>query len=173
MDFLYFLVKGSGTYQPDQDPIGFLKNYFETNGAFTSAFVIALIVALVGLFIFYGIFGMKVFKLAKRSVYWIMFAVVGVSTFALTQTMVVGSKAGQSGFFGSTQAKFEEYVLPLGDQEQQDALLQREEVENKMDGFCPAVSMLDLSNTCVSLLLYFGLSFGVKRFTTYAKIIPW
>lgn len=174
MDFLYFLVKGTETYQPDADPIRLLQNYFETEGAFTSAFIIALIVALVGLLIFYGIFGMKVYRMATHKVYWSVLVIVGVITFAITQFSVVGSEDAQSGFFASAETSeyIEDYLRPLSEAEQQEAIEQRDELEDKMDGFCDVVITLDLINAVYSVLIFFLLSIVVKNATVHAKKIP-
>lgn len=174
MDFLFFFVKGRETYQPESDPIRLLQNYFETEGAFTHAFLIALCVALVGLIIFYCIFGMKVFKLANHKVYWCTFAIVGVLTFCLTQFLIIGGKSSVSGFFASAETSeyVEEYFSRLDGDEVTEALQNREDLEDKMDGFCDVVAATDFTNSAVALIIFFGLSFAVKGFTNHAKKIP-
>ena len=174
MEFLYFLVKGTSTYGPENDPIRLLQNYFETEGAFTSAVIIALVIALVFLFVFYGVFGMKIYKLANKKVYWITFAIVGLLTFCVTQFSVIGSHSSQTGFFASaeTGSYFSEYIEPLGDEDSQVALEQREDLEDKMDGLCDVVVALDLSNAVYAMLIFFVLSICVKGVTTHAKQIP-
>lgn len=174
MDFLYFLVKGVETYQDDADPIRLLQNYFETEGAFTNAFIIAIVLALVGLAIFYGMFGMKVYKLATHKVYFAIMAIVAVLTFAITQVSVIGSQDAQSGFFASAETGpfFEEYMMSLSPVEQEEAIAQRDELEDKMNGFCDVVIMLDTVNTFYSVLIFFLLSIVVKGATVHPKKIP-
>lgn len=172
MDFLYFLVKKSSTYGVNEDPMSFLKNYFETEGAFNTSFYYALIVALVGILLFYGIFGMKIFKLATKAVYWITFGIVGLITAILTQLMVVGSKSGITGFFASVNNNFSSIVLNLEGEQLNLAMAQRQGIEEKMDGFCDAVLWLDITNAAVAIVLFFLFSLVVKNFTIHAKRIP-
>ena len=174
MDFLYFLVKGSAAYSTDHDPIGLVKNYFEDGGAFNSSFIIALCTAIAGIIIFYGIFGMKIYKLARPLVYWIMFAIVGVTTFTLTQLLIIGSRTAQTGFFASAAQKFEEYAVQFADMPdmQNVAVAQRDTIETEMSGFCSAVVNLDMSNAVIALLIFFLLSLLVKGITVHAKRVP-
>ena len=183
MDKLYFLVSKTDSFQPDQDPIGLLNNYFVTEGGFVMALIIALAIAAAGVAIFYGVFGMKIFKLATRPVYWCMFVLVGVLTFVTTQFVVIGSRNNVTGFFASAETTrycppgtednyFDRYVEDLGDEDAAEALQQREDLENKMDGFCDVVRTLDLSNALYALIVFFVLSLGVKNLTRHAKRIP-
>lgn len=172
MDFLYALVKNCGTYQPDQDPLRLLQNYFQTEGAFTDTFIIALVVAIIGLVVFYGIFGMKVYKLATPAVYWTTLALVGLFTLCSTQIVIVGSKSAQTGFFQSSKNNFEVIVAELPEDDAEEALEQREDLEKKMSGLCAAVLWLDGCNAVYGMAIFFLLSIGVKGKTTHAKSIP-
>lgn len=172
MDFLYFLVKGSSTYGVNEDPMSFLKNYFETEGAFNTSFIYALVVALVGLLLFYGIFGMKIYKLATKTVYWITAGLVSFVTLVLTQLIVVGTKSGITGFFASVNDYFSTIVINLEGEQLNQAMAQRQGIEDKMDGFCSAVMWLDITNAVVAFVIFFLLSLMVKNITTHAKRIP-
>lgn len=182
MEKLYYLVTQAKTYGSDADPIGLLKNYFVTEGAFLHAFIIAAVIALVGLAIFYGIFGMKIFKLATRPVYWCVLVLVGAITFSATQISVIGSKKHTTGFFASAYTAkytkeegrnyFDKYIKDLGDEEGAEAVEQRDALANKMDGFCDVVIRMDCLNALYAILIFFILSLAVKNVTTHAKKIP-
>lgn len=174
MDFLYFLVKQSSTYGVNEDPSSLLENYFVKEGAFDMAFICALIVALVCLIVFYGIFGMKIYKLATKTVYWITAGVASLLTFVLTQFIIVGSKSNITGFFHSVNEYFNnsEYIRNLQGEQRTLVDLQRDELENKMDSFCNAVCWLDVTNIFITLIIFILISLVVKNFTIHAKRIP-
>ena len=172
MDFLYFFVKSSEEYGVNEDPMSLLKNYFETEGAFNTSFIYALIVAILGLLLFYGFFGMKIYKLATKTVYWVISGVVSVVTLVLTQLMVVGSKSGITGFFASVNEYFSKIVLNLEGEQLNQAMDQRQEIEEKMDGFCSAVICLDITNAVVAFGIFLLFSILVKNITIHTKRIP-
>ena len=182
MEKLYFLVTQAKTYGTGQDPIRLLQNYFVTEGAFMHAFIIAAIVAVAGLAIYYGIFGMKIFKLATRPVYWCMLVLVGLVTILFTQISVIGSAKQQTGFFASAETVkytnvdgrnyFDQYIEDLTPEEAEEAVEQRSALEKEMSGFCDVVVSLDFLNALYAILIFFILSFAIKNMTTHAKKIP-
>ena len=98
MENLYYFVTNMSTWT-NMDPRKFLYHYFVINGAFTTSFLIALVVAIVGLLLFYGWIGMTSSRLSTLTTWAVTLVLVGLVTFALTQVSVVGSLSSQTGFF--------------------------------------------------------------------------
>lgn len=171
MENLYFLVTNMSTWT-SMDPRQFLYHYFVTNGAFTTSFLIALAVAIIGLLLFYGWIGMCSSRLSNLTTWAITLALVGLLTFALTQVSVVGSLSSQTGFFEDAT----QYAQTLRTIEPDETLSQFEEqvaqIRDLMDKGCDVTWTLDLWNTALSLLIFILISLGVKRLTKYAIAIP-
>lgn len=171
MENLYFFVTNMSTWT-DADPRQFLYHYFVTNGAFTTSFLIALVVAIIGLLLFYAWIGMTSSRLSNLSTWAVTLALVGLVTFALTQVSVVGSLSNQTGFFEDAT----QYAQQLREREPDETLAQFEQqvvqIRDLMDQGCDVTWTLDLWNTCISLIIFFVFSIGVKGVTRYAIAIP-
>lgn len=171
MENLYFFVTNASTWT-DMDPRQFLYHYFVTNGAFTTCFLIALSVAIVGLLLFYGWIGMASSRLSTLTTWAVTLVFVGLVTFALTQVSVIGSLSSQTGFFEDAT----QYAQTLRAAEPDETLAQFEQqvtnIRDFMDNGCDVTWILDLWNTALSVLIFFLISLGVKRMTKYAIAIP-
>ena len=171
MENLYYFVTNMSTWT-NMDPRQFLYHYFVTNGAFTTSFLIALVVALVGLLLFYGWIGMTSSRLSTLTTWAVTLVLVGLVTFALTQVSVVGSLSSQTGFFEDAT----QYAQQLRENEPDETLAQFEQqvsqIRDLMDKGCDVTWTLDLWNTAISLIIFFFISLGVKRMTKYAIAIP-
>ena len=171
MENLYFFVTNMLTWN-NMDPRQFLYHYFVTNGAFTTSFLIALVVAIVGLLLFYGWIGMTSNRLSSLTTWFITLVLVGLVTFALTQISVIGSLSSNTGFFQDAT----QYAQQLRETEPDETLMQFEQqvtqIRDLMNQGCDVTWTLDLWNTTISLGIFFLLSLGVKRLTKYAIAIP-
>jgi len=158
MENLYYFVTNMSTWT-NMDPRQFLYHYFVTNGAFTTSFLIALVVAIVGLLLFYGWIGMTSSRLST------------LTTWAVT-LVFVGSLSSQTGFFEDAT----QYAQQLRENEPDETLAQFEQqvtqIRDLMDKGCDVTWTLDLWNTAISLIIFFLFSLGVKRMTKYAIAIP-
>ena len=171
MEKLYFLVTGLKTWT-DRDPHQFLHHYFIENGAFTTSFLIALVVALLGLLFFYGWLGNFSNRLSTLPSWIVTLIVVGLITMVVTQVMVIGSYDSQTGFFDDVT----QYAQELRQNESNNTVAQFDtdvdNIRSTMSNGCDVVYVLNLWNMILSLIIFFLCSLGVKRFTRYAIAIP-
>lgn len=172
MDQIYFLVTKMTTWQT-VDTYRFLPHYFIDNGGFTSAFVVALVVALIGIAIFYGWIGTSVDRLATVPVWLITMIVVGVVTFGVTQAVIIGSNAAQTGVFSDIVdfSAIQQQGLPSDLVPQFTANVQN--LKERLDSVsCDVVLALNIENAVLSMLLFFLISIGVKKLPPFTKYIP-
>ena len=176
MENLYYFVTQLTTTWNQQDPRGFLNHYFVESGAFVTCFLIALVVAVVGLLLFYGWIGMTSPRLSKLSTWLVTFVAVGLITMAATQLAVIGSNESDNGFFGDAteyaQTKLRPAANDLGQEEGRKFEQQFNDIRVKMDKGCDVVYVLDTWNMGISLIIFFVGSFCVKRLTRYAIAVP-
>ena len=174
MENLYFFVTNLSSWN---DPDHYLFHYFIKSGGFVTCFLIALIVAIVGLLLFYGWIGMVSPRLSKLSTWLVTFVCVGLITMAATQLVVIGSNNSGTGFFENAQQHRSELRRSAGDNHSgQDEIDKLDSNYNKicdeMDKGCDVVYVLDTWNMGISLIIFFVGSLGVKRLTRYAIAVP-
>lgn len=178
LNFLYSWVKNAEMYVSDQrGGSGYLHQYFEVDGGFTTAAIIAAVAAVVFLILFYGCIGNFVHRLSTKLCWWVAVVLVGLSTIGVTQFVVVGSNESNSGFFKSAENHWEESVskdIPIGaEQDRQTAQDYKAQLKKDMGGMrCEVVRKLHVTNVLFSLVLFIVLSLIFKRFTVHAKRIP-
>lgn len=177
MDFLYEWIFEKCEIELPEGVRGLVSSilgqYFGSNGdgqAFFKAFCVAVVVAVVFIIVYYGIFGMKLDKLATRPIYWITFVITGVVSFFATHLIIIGNESNNSGIFGYIDDFMEHSANNYPDKEALgnavDALT--EHINNWGD----LVWDLCLENAAISAVIFLILSLIVKRFTHYAKVIP-
>lgn len=171
MENLYYLVMRMETWIQN-DPRQFLYHYFVTDGAFVTSFAIALAIAVIGLLVFYGWFGMVSNRLSNRTVWFVTFVVVGLVTFALTQLIVIGSLDNLTGFFNDAANYASELKRNVPKEQLPIFNAQVEQIKNAISDGCDVTWALDLWNTLISLIIFFVGSILAKRFTKYAIAIP-
>lgn len=171
MENLYYLVMRMTTWT-DNDPRQFLHHYFVQEGAFVTCFAIALAIAVIGLLVFYGWFGMASNRLSNRTVWFVTLIVVGLVTLAVTQLVVIGSLDSLTGFFNDVAS----HASDLRQNVPQDQVgifdLQVQQIKDTISKGCDVTWALDLWNTAISLIIFVVMSFVVKRFTRYAIAVP-
>lgn len=171
MEKIYALVTESSTWA-SLDSHRTLFNYFITEGAFTTCFLIALGAALLGIVIFYAWIGMNSVRLSNFTTWLSTLLGSCAVTFCATQFMIVGSAAKFSGYFGSLN----KYAEGLRNSTPQSGLQilneDLDKIRTAMDGFCDTVSMLHVTNLVLVILLFFIISVLVKGFTPQAKAVP-
>ena len=171
MEKLYFLVTGQDTWT-QKDPHQFLHHYFIENGAFTTCFLIAIVVAILGLLIYYGWIGNVSNRLSTLPTWIVTFIVVGLITLAVTQVVVIGSLDNQTGFFDDVTQHAQELRQSVSNNALTQFDTEVNNIRNTMHNGCDVVYVLDLWNMFISLFIFFLLSLGVKRFTRYCIAIP-
>lgn len=171
MEKLYALVTQSTTWA-NVDNHQTLYNYFVTEGAFTTCFLIVLGAALLGIAIFYGWIGMRSVRLSNLTTWISTLLGVCAVTFCATQFMIIGSAAKLSGYFGSLN-KFAVSLrnsTPESELEKLNGDLDR--VRDAMSSFCDTVGMLHVTNLVLAIVLFFLISIVVKGFTIQSKAVP-
>ncbi len=177
MDFLqliYSFVMHCSTWV-NNDPRAFLDNYFVTEEAFTSLFLIAAGVAVVGAAIFYGWIGMTVNRLSNMLVWVVFLIVTGLLSLLITQSSVIGFKDSQTGIYKSIVDRTT--ILAHGtspnDQTARTAIFNdSDSMKNRLSGGCDVTWTLLILNAIYSMLIFLLLSILTKRFTNYAIAIP-
>ena len=177
LNFLYSLVKNAEMYVSDQREDGYLRQYFEVDGGFTTAAIIAVVAAVVFLILFYGCIGNFMHRLSTKLCWWITLVLVGLSTIGVTQFIVVGSDESNSGFFKSAENHWEESVtknISIGaEQDMATARNYKAQLKKDMGVMrCEVVRRLHVTNGLFSLVLFIVLSLISKRFTVHTKRIP-
>lgn len=174
MEQIYFIVSQCDTWL-NNDPNGYLNQYFCEEGGFTHAFLIALIIAFVATAVFYGWIGMTVNRLANLGVWLVALVADVVLTFIVTQLSVIGSSDAMTGVFKS----IEEYrsvlsqQIPVNDTTAQNTLSSTTtQLIDTLSNGCDATWGLDVSNVVVSVILFCIISLCVKNFTVHATHVP-
>lgn len=158
----------------ENDSYNFITNYFEQGAAVTS-FLIALVVALVLLAIFYGIFGMLFPKVGENRWVWVVCLVASFGlTWIVTDSVVIGTMNQLSGLFGSINEQMKTVLESVGSVESD-----RMEVGNaqntiftELEDGCSFNLTLDFINSLLSLVVFFIGSVLVKRVTKYSQNVP-
>lgn len=171
MEKLYFLVTRMTTWT-ENDPRQFLDHYFIESGAFTTSFLIALVIAICGLLLFYGWIGMSSTRLSNGATWVVTLLAVGLITLVVTQVAVIGSLDSQTGFFENAT----QYAQQLRGQEPNETIAEFEQlaqnIRETMDKGCNVVYALDLWNTFLAVIIFFAGSVVAKRYTRYAIAVP-
>lgn len=164
----------SGTELWQNDNYNFLSNYFNAGGAATTSFLIAIIVAIVGLAIFYGIFGMKFPKVGSNRIVWLVIwvAVFGV-TYLATDFFVIGDANNVTGIFDSMNTQVSELKngahvesIKVGYDTAYHAMVYQ------LSSGCGFNLTLLLVNSAIAFVVYGLGSLGVKRLTKYSINVP-
>lgn len=177
MEYLFYLVSSLEEYN---DAYGFHAQYFSEESGFFTAFLIALLTAIIVIGIFY-FFICNVFNsLSKFYVWLIALLLTGGITLYLTSSIVVGGEnenGEYSGFYQSidqfASEKREEFALNT---EEKDKI--NEEQQNLIDNLkgegdeYEVVEMLYLSTCLWSLFFFIITSILVKGTTKYGIAIP-
>jgi len=116
MDFFYFLVTGSEVYS-ETDTLSALKDYFTTDGGFSTAFWTALAVAAVFAVLYY-IFCRCSFAWSRLGTWVATFIVAGAASFFVT--------AYETGSF-ENDGKLKTYVENVYDEAKEDATDEEQE----------------------------------------------
>ena len=179
MEKVYFLVSSLEHYV--DDAYGFHSTYFASEGAFVSAFVIAVVCAVLVAAIFY--FGVCNFanRFSKHYVWSIALLVSGVLSVVMTDVKIVGSETvngDYTGFFQSIdrvrENASEEYAKNPEELEKVNkaATYLLDEALAGEDDEYEVVDMLYLSNCIYTLLFFLIFSILFKGFTKYGIAIP-
>ncbi len=174
MEKIYFIVSQCGTWTQN-DPNGYLSNYFSSEGAFVHAFLIALAVAAVAAGVFYGWIGNAVAKLSNLAT-WICTMVLDAAvTFLLTKIFVIGSQIAGTGVFQSITQHKEELrkAIPVEDEAGRNNLISTtSKLVNTLNDGCDVTNYLYLENVVISIILFFIISLLVKKMTKFAVYVP-
>lgn len=177
MNKFYELCLG-GTDLWLEDKYRFLQNYFVQEGASVTALLIAFIVALVALAIFYGIFGMFFPKVGENRWVWLGFLILTfVATWFITESVIIGNNDSLTGVYGSMDNWMSENILPDCGTDQTEIAEAHQAydtmVTNLQEGYsCSLLVWLYGINSGISIFLYFLLSVGVKKLTKYSQNVP-
>ena len=176
MEKLYFFVMQSDVWNVN-DPRGFLFKYFIEEGGFKSAFLIALVAAIIGVAIFYGWIANAAPRLSKMSTWLITLVAVGGITFATTQVIVIGSDNSQdkTGMFASISNQQNDLLQQqeLSQEEIESINQDTRALQNQVDTISNSITMgVDLGTTAYALLIFFILSICLKNLTRYGISIP-
>lgn len=171
MNQIYFLVTAMETWQLDGR---FLPNYFITNGGFVSALVIALVVALFAIAIFYGWIGTSVDRLATVPVWIITMIIAGVVAFGVTQAVIIGSSNAQTGVFNDIVNYTNDLTKDEKDPNLAAQFLSQSQKlkEDLSSATCDVVLALNLENAVLSMFFFFLMSLCVKKLPPFTKYIP-
>lgn len=176
MEILFKLVSSAEAYA---DSYGYHVHFFEESGGFTTAFIIAIVVAAVCAAIFY--FGLcmshKTIKMASLPV-WCLFLVLSLgATYIVTDQVVIGTdsedaEASASNFYGD----MEDYYLEIqqgAPQTEQEAMNQEKNdiIENLNQGEDVGL-MLGLNTIIWNLVFFLFISIIIKGFTTNGGHVP-
>lgn len=176
MEKLYFFVMQSDIWT-NNDPLGYLHGYFVAEGGFKSAFLIGLVVAIIGVAFFYGWIANTSPRLSKMSTWLITLVAVGGITFATTQMIVIGSdnSQNQTGMFASISNQQNDHLSQQDLSEEEIANINQytRTLQNQVSTLSNSITMgTDLGTTAYALLIFFVLSICVKNLTRYGISIP-
>lgn len=174
MEKLYSLVSQCKTWLND-DPNGFLQQFFVSENGFTHAFLIALIVAIVCIALFYGWIGMAVNKLSNLVTWLCTLLVDAVVTFVLTRIMVIGSNDVGTGIYHSITEKLPKILNMMGvgdDTGRSMVMTQANTLKETLAHGCDVTNNLLLTNVIITVILFVIISFCVKGMTTHATHVP-
>ena len=174
MEKLYFLVSQCQTWVQN-DPNGYLSNYFCEKGAFLHAFLIALAVAAVAAAVFYGWIGNAVAKLSNLTTWLCTTLLCAAVTFLVTKILVVGSYLASTGVFQSFVDHKQELLktIPPEDEAGRNNLIsQTNNLANTINDGCDVTNYLYLENVVIAVILFFIISMLVKKMTKFAVYVP-
>lgn len=170
MDLLYFPITHCD-FWVKTDSYRLLPHYFIDNGGFTISFLVALLVAVAGIILYYFWIGFRSDRLATVLVWLCTLLGVGVVTWCLTYWVVIGSNDAGTGLFGDIT----DYVAQLAPSHMDDTnfMVEINNFKQELAQACNPVTLwLKFWNSLISMLLYFILSLCVKRMTPFAKYVP-
>lgn len=174
MEKIYSLVAQCGTWLND-DPNGFLQQYFIEESGFTHAFLIALVVAMMCAGVFYGWIGMAVNRLSNLVTWLCTMLVDAIATFVLTRIMLVGSNDTGTGIFHSITEKLPKVLETMGVDDEigrAQVMSQANELIDKLTNGCDVTNSLYITNIVLTIILFFIISICVKNLTTHATHVP-
>lgn len=178
MEKVYFLVSSLEHYV--NDAYSFHSTYFVNEGAFASAFLIAIIIALIAAVVFY--FGICNFanKLSKHFVWLIALLISAGLSIVVTNVKIVGGEdnGSYSGFYQSIdevrEIAAEEYAQNPEELKKvnEAATYLLDEALVGEDNQYEVLDMLYLSNCIYTILFFLIFSILFKGFTKYGIAIP-
>ena len=174
MEKLYFLVAQCETWV-NNDPNGYLSNYFCDKGAFMHAFLIALALAIVAAAIFYGWIGNAVAKMANFPTWLCTMVLEGAVTFLVTKSLVVGNSLASNGIFQSIVQHKEDLLkgIPVEDTLGRENLINStSKLVSTINDGCDVTNYLYLENVVIAIILFFFISLFVKKMTKFAVYVP-
>lgn len=174
MEQLYFLVSQCDTWL-NNDPNGFLQQFFVVEGGFTYAFLIALGVAVICAAIFYGWIGMAVNKLANLVVWLCTMLVGALATFILTRVLVIGSNDVGTGIFKSISEKLPNVLATMSVDDEvgrTQVMSQANALKDALTGVCDVTTHLYITNVVLAIVIFLIVSICVKNVTTHATHVP-
>lgn len=173
MDKLFILVEKTELWL-NGDKLSLLPSYFVDGTGFSNALLTAVLFAVIGILVFYFFIGMRSVRLSNVPVWLGTLIVVGTFTWLTTNKMVVGSYDAQTGFFQKAdELKTEKLKKALTDDERDEIKSKYNHVVEEMrKSSCSTVMALNGTTAALAILLFFGASLGVKRFSTHAAAVP-
>ena len=197
MKSIFFLVSGMSQYK---DSFGYHANFFETNGAFTIAFVAALIIAFVCAAIFYFGFCMsgKTFKAATLPTWIITLIVACACTFLFTSQVLIGHDSSSfsddeeeveddvAGIDeGNANSIFHNFYLDMEnyyniksqedditEEEINELMDEKETIKEALNQGEDVALMFNLNATLFALIFFYIISIIMKGFTVNGVCIP-
>lgn len=189
-DIIYNFVTSTEAWTNDKGNIRFHEQFFEGEHGFSAGILGAVVIALVFAAIFY--FGFCNSKTSnKYATHWlwaIFLAVSGLVTFAYSDQVLIGNSAvaeqmsnqneknkGDILYDYSFYKSIEDYMVDFAGKKPQDQVEAEERknmiVNNLKKG--EDVNMpFNVTNAVISLIAFFLISVGIKRFTINGKCIP-
>lgn len=172
MKFLYFLVTGCKAYG---EKLGAYKYYFETEGGFTSAFLLALGVAFVAALLYY-LFCRKSFSFAKIGSWIVTMLVAAAVSFALTgwATGMYQKKNAKTGIRHAVELQYQEKAeaQTMDITELDNARANIHKGLDKGMFTSPAIFRLCLSNFIITIILFYIFSLLFNGFSIHGVNIP-
>ncbi|MGN0222922.1 MAG: hypothetical protein ACI4AM_02725 [Muribaculaceae bacterium] len=175
MNELFYFVTNSDAWGNDLS--GYHDNYFNTEGAFSELFIVALIMGVVVCAVFYFGFCNSV-KSDKHATFgnWIICMVVAaIFGFVYSDFITVGSSHNDGTKSGFYQANVDYYnAQAAGCDGQQSASLakQMNDIETDLNNYDDVRLPLDFTAAFWAVVWYFLASILLKRFTIGGKTIP-
>ncbi len=172
MSFLYFLVTGCKAYA---DKLEAYKYYFETEGGFTAAFLLALAVA--GIFaIIYYLFCRASFSWAKIGTWVITMLVAACVAFGLTgwATGMHKEQTADTGIRHAVELQAQEAAeaQTMDYDEIEDARVTIHDGLDKGMFTSPVIFRLCVTNFVLTIILFYVISLLINGFSVHGVNIP-
>lgn len=180
MKSIFFLVSGMEQYA---DAYDYHMNFFETHGAFSTAFIIAAIVALLLAAIYYFGFCMsrKTIGMANVPVWIVCLLLTGVLTFTTTSLVLIGSDSEDGDetaltYQHSFYRNMEDYYIEISEDapatEQEQMMNEKNDIVDRLNMGEDVALMFNINSTIYAIIFFYIFSLLMKGFTTNGLAIP-